>query len=275
MRPGHLGKERIVSRSVNGMPSNYLRTLRERAGFSQLELANLLGIHNTHISRLERRSPAELVGDRRLIIRFAEACHASPSDIELQLLLLGAGLAPWVPEDEETLLRVARYAAALMDPVPPLEMTTRPDGMRSWWFEPGLLTEEQARWLGGWGRAEADTYYPSERGARTKRLLRWRGRAKLPPFIGLSAGAAYRLIIEMESGVCDDTIALVANGRTVLRTDPREKVVVVYRLDLDRSLIGAEGRLELELVNLTAKCHTIDTAPIFVVELLRHDVIRS
>jgi transcriptional regulator with XRE-family HTH domain len=257
-----------MSAPENEGPSNYLRTLRERAGLSQLELADLLNVHNTRLSRLERRPPAELAGERSLIIHFAEACKASPTDIELQLFLLRAGLAPWVPEDRETLQRVAAFAATRVSLVPPVRPTARPNGQRSWWFEPGLLTEEQARWLGGWGRAEMGTVYPSLRGAGSKRLLRWRGRARLPPFVGLSREATYQLIVELESGSCDDYIAVIVNGQQVLRTDPEQKIIVDYQVDLDGALIDADGALTIELVNLTDRCHSM-TAPILVVELLR------
>ena len=253
----------------NQEPSNYLRTLRERAGLSQLDLAELLDVHNTRLSRLERRPPAELAGDRALILRFAEACKASPTDIALQLFLLRAGLAPWVPEDSETLHQVASYAATLVNLVPPVRATVRPNGQRSWWFEPGLLTEEQARWLGGWGRAESETVYPSLRGAGSKRLLHWGGRAKLPPFVGLSRDATYQLLVELESGSCDDFVAVLVNGQRVLRTDPARKIIVDYAIELDGSIVDADGSITVELVNLTQRCRSM-TAPILVVELLRH-----
>lgn len=248
--------------------ANYLRTLRERAGFSQLELAARLQVHNTRLSRLERRDPADLAGERDLIIGFAEACKASPTDPELQLFLLRAGLAPWVPDDHETLRRVAAFAATLVSPVTPVRATVRPNGQRSWWFEPGMLTDEQARWLGGWGHAERGTVYPSLRGAGSKRLLQWRGRAKLPPFVGLRPGSPYQLIVELESGSCDDTIAVIVNGQALLQTDPARKIIVDYRVDLDGHAVAEDGTLQIELLNLTERCQRM-TAPILVVELQR------
>jgi hypothetical protein len=151
--------------------------------------------------------------------------------------------------------------------------TARPNGQRSWWFEPGLLSEEQARWLGGWGKAEIGTVYPSLRGAGSKRLLRRGERARLPPFVGLNPDAAYQLIVELESGACDDYIAVIVNGQQVLRTDPERKIIVDYLIDIDSTLIDADGALTIELINLTERCQS-STAPILVVELLRRSMHR-